>query len=48
MNQWREDVTAGWGDDRVRFAFIVAPLASPAIMFFDSDAITRPGHGSTF
>jgi hypothetical protein len=32
MNHWHDEVMAWWGGERVRFAFIVAPLAFPAVM----------------
>ena len=45
MTHWRDEMTAWWGGDRVRFAFGVAPLAFPAITFL-LVALTGPWPGA--
>jgi hypothetical protein len=45
MDTWRDEVTKWWGGDQVRLAFIIAPLAFPALIFLWA-ALTSPWPGA--
>src|SRR5215203_3115381 len=45
MNQWRDEINAWWGGERVRLAFGVAPLAVPTITSLVT-ALTSPLPGA--